>query len=397
MKIISVTFFYLGILSLIGSVPGLAQSEPTDVTIGKRFIIKSAVLGEDRAIRIYTTRLYENDRDSFPTVPVLYLLDGGIHDLHAVGLVEFLSYAARSIPPLIVVAIEQKDRFREFSPTRSLIDLNGKPSVRMETTGDAPIFFEFLRQEVIPFVESRYRTAPFRILAGHSFGGLFTTYVLFEHPEAFQACVASCPSVWFDDRAILKRPGPIGRAGQFLFFSVSTEAEAGQRAIRELDTVLRERATPGLVWEFRSYAAETHDSAYHPVLSDALRFLYPDWNFARSKAFKTSATYDGAVNHHKVLSQRYGYEIPVSLATISSVAVELEAQARSDESIALLEKFVAQHPQSSPAQAVLAAAHWRRGDRAAAIKHYERAAVLAPDNLQVKRALDRLRGGEKKP
>ena len=51
-----------------------------------------------------------------------------------------------------------------------------------------------LEAEVLPFVESRYRTAPSRLLAGHSLGGLFTTYALVNRPDLFNGYIALSPS-----------------------------------------------------------------------------------------------------------------------------------------------------------------------------------------------------------
>jgi pimeloyl-ACP methyl ester carboxylesterase len=41
-------------------------------------------------------------------------------------------------------------------------------------------------------------------LMGYSFGGLFTLHVLFAHPTAYRTFIAESPSIWFNDREVLK-------------------------------------------------------------------------------------------------------------------------------------------------------------------------------------------------
>ena len=41
-------------------------------------------------------------------------------------------------------------------------------------------------------------------LYGHSLGGLFVLGVMFNHPDSFNSYVASSPSIWWDNRSVLK-------------------------------------------------------------------------------------------------------------------------------------------------------------------------------------------------
>lgn len=57
---------------------------------------------------------------------------------------------------------------------------------------------EFLREELIPFIEANYRAdrdpSP-RALTGSSFGGLFTLIALFTEPAPCGGYVAASPAV----------------------------------------------------------------------------------------------------------------------------------------------------------------------------------------------------------
>lgn len=71
--------------------------------------------------------------------------------------------------------------------------------------GGAPAFLRVLREEILPLVDRTYRTGTDRALHGHSLGGLFATYALFEDPDLFSRYAITSPSYWWDDEAVFLR------------------------------------------------------------------------------------------------------------------------------------------------------------------------------------------------
>ena len=151
-----------------------AQDVGEDVVLGKLIRMESDVLGEERQIMVYLPRGYEQTTTKYP---VLYVLDGRTHFQHASSTVNFLSRNGR-IPQLIVVAIVNVDRTRDFTPT----SMENRPE-----SGGFDKFINYLQDELFPYVEKNYRTSPYRLLEGHSLGGMFSIHVLFKYPKMFQA------------------------------------------------------------------------------------------------------------------------------------------------------------------------------------------------------------------
>ena len=60
-----------------------------------------------------------------------------------------------------------------------------------------------MQDELFPYIEKNYRTVPYRLLEGHSLGGMFSIHVLFEHPEMCQAHFAMSPYVMWDENYVL--------------------------------------------------------------------------------------------------------------------------------------------------------------------------------------------------
>lgn len=153
------------------------------------------------------------------TYPTVYLLDanwsfGLVTDLTRIMAVQ------NEIPETVLVGIGYPvpESLREADTTvlrlraRDFTPVPARPEerdwtvwLRMPTleTGGAAAFFRFLETELIPLVEREYRSDPARrVLAGHSLGGLFTLYALFQDPPLFHACVSGSPSLWYANRAI---------------------------------------------------------------------------------------------------------------------------------------------------------------------------------------------------
>ena len=79
-------------------------------------------------------------------------------------------------------------RVRHMGPTVDWLE----PHVE----GGAKRFLGFIREELIPFVDSNYPTNPEdRTLLGASLSGLFSVYALLQHPETFNRYVAGSPAL----------------------------------------------------------------------------------------------------------------------------------------------------------------------------------------------------------
>ncbi len=168
---------------------------------GNRFTIKSETLGEERTIIVRTPPGYERNGQRYP---VLYLTDGNAHIGHTGPTIEYLSRAGR-MPELIVVAITNTDRTRDLTPTNASMWRADGTEAKLPTSGGADKFLKFIETELIPKIEASYRTQPYRVFAGHSFGGLFALHAFLTHPEAFNAYIAVSPTMHWDNHLLSRK------------------------------------------------------------------------------------------------------------------------------------------------------------------------------------------------
>src|SRR5260370_353157 len=205
MKLRHLSLFLLSCFVSIASAQEVAPPAP------QRLDIHSKVLKEDRVIWVRTPPGYQQSKDVYP---VVYQTDAPGHVNEIGGTIDFLVNNNR-MPPLIVVGIANTDRTRDLTPTHADMKNPDGTVTAFPTSGGADRFLDFIQTELIPEIEKRYRTAPYRIFAGHSFGGLFAIHALITRPDLFNAYIAVSPSLQWHD-------GPTPHQAQ-QFFATHTD------------------------------------------------------------------------------------------------------------------------------------------------------------------------------
>jgi predicted alpha/beta superfamily hydrolase len=242
-------------LLLLLSYGAFAQTDDKAIIIGKREKIQSKLLSEERPFSVYLPKGYENVAARPDGYPVAYLLDGDDHFHSVTGVVQFLGSYSRIIPEMIVVAIPNTDRTRDLTPTNTLT-MNGTQHDWLKTSGGNNTFLKFIQTELIPHMESTYRTKPLRIFIGHSFGGIAVINALYTMPETFNAYISIDPSLWWDDQVLLKKAKSYflkaDLKGKSLFISQANTlsprdtANSHFESIREFATLLETRNKSGI-------------------------------------------------------------------------------------------------------------------------------------------------------
>ena len=256
--------------------PARAQEAPAPgievapLTIGETFTIRSRVLGETRRINVYLPYTYADS--SRPSLPVLYMPDGGIAEdfLHVAGLVQ-VSVGNGTMRPFILVGIENTARRRDLTgPTTKADDRKIAPVV-----GGSAAFRRFIRTELMPAIEAQYRTTEESAIVGESLAGLFVVETYFLEPGLFDTYIAFDPSLWWNGGALVDSAGArLGTAsGRSLYLASSSQDQILAETRRLADT-LAARAPAGTRWHFEPMPDETHATIYHPAALRAFRELF---------------------------------------------------------------------------------------------------------------------------
>jgi predicted alpha/beta superfamily hydrolase len=159
------------------------------------------------------------------------------------------------IQPPIIVGIYNTGvkRISEYAPTRDKRHRKG---------GKADRYAEMLAREIKPFIDHEYRTlkpAKHTALGGSSLGALVTLVAGLQYPRVFGSLAVISPSVWWDNRAILRWVEDYSATSRpRLWVDTGTNEGSGAHYVVEDARALR-RALLEKGW------TEGHDLAYHEI------------------------------------------------------------------------------------------------------------------------------------
>jgi hypothetical protein len=379
-----------------------AQDDSTKPIQADVITISSKILHEDRRIYIYSSVKGSLHPDK--ACPVLYLMDG---ESHSGLLSEYIRYLSRwdvnVIPEMIVVGITNTNRTRDLTPTHSIINYRGVPDTSatswLKPSGGNEQFLQFIREELMPYVESHYKTQPFKIFAGHSFGGIAAVNCLLTHADMFNAYVAISPSFWWDREYMLhltnEKLKEASTLNKILFYSDASEGVADSSTFHtnliKFDSLLAKKRITGLEYKYVYYPEDIHMTEPIKGYYDALRFIYAQWEVPPQNPMRVTGSI--LMNHYNKLSKKYGYTILPNENNINDWASYLMTDAKTlDNAISLFEMNASNYPTSSKVFASLGDAYAKKGDKKKAIASYQKAIALNSKAEDVSTKLKALQG-----
>ena len=371
---------FAGVFALLVLVASSAMAQAPPGTTAIK--INSAVLGEERTILVRVPPGYETNKLRYP---VLYMTDGNAHIGHTSSTVEFLARNGR-MSELIVVGINNTDRTRDLSPTRVTTTVaGGNSALQFPTSGGADKFLKFIETELIPEIEKRYRVHQYRILAGHSLGGLFTIHTMLSRPELFNSYVAVSPALQWDNQVAVKRAEDFFKARKemdaTLFISLGREPGPIEDGFYQLKQVLEKNQTKGFEWKAQVLEEEDHGSVVMPSHYLALRKVFDGWQIPRDpNSGGVAGDFKSVEEHYQKLSKKFKYEILVPEGLINQLGYQSLFAERFDEAITIFKTNVERYPQSANVYDSLAEAYETTGKLDLAAPLYEKAQTLGQQN-----------------
>jgi len=307
--------------------------------------IDSEHTGRTQTIEVSLPRSYADHPES--EFPVLVLLDGESNLDYASAVTEFLAESG-AIPEMIIVGVHA-------GPTRAQDYAFAPIQEGMPAHGER--YIEFIRTEVLPFVEREYRAAPLRLISGHSLGGAFVTFVLAERTDQFSAYIVQSPYL----------PGEFGRAilgeleaslddsagGSAFYYANLGEEPDLRESFARLAGVVAESGA--LRSSTEVHPRKTHMSTRLIGLYNGLeRFFEPHWPFEGDA--------DSLPAHVSSLSEQYGYDALYSEVAYQQHIQRLMGTGDAAAAVDAARLYARQHAYSPVPHLLLAAALATSGD-----------------------------------
>lgn len=259
-----------------------------------------------RTYRISIALPYAYFEEKYPTWPfnkplkkwpIVYLTGANYYFGMVVDMIRSMAWCGRTTDAIIVgIGYPENSapqeawrdvealRERDFSPIRDQkreAELSKFLNRKIET-GSANEFLQFIKQELIPVIESEFNVdVKRRILAGHSMAGLLTAVALFAEPGLFEGYIIGSPWFWYANGYIFKQEEQFAqhhkklKARVHLWVGELEEAhdDPAVSKLLRFESILRSRNYKGLTLTRQVFADENHCEVPAPGFHASLKWL----------------------------------------------------------------------------------------------------------------------------
>jgi predicted alpha/beta superfamily hydrolase len=266
----------------------LVRDNPSVVGDLRLHEFESRIFRNRRWLRVWLPPEYDAPRNRSRHYPVFYLNDGqNLFDTATsfAGVEWQVDETAdrlirqEEVSPLIVVGIDnaQKERIREYLPYRAMHPPVWRPLGKR--------YPEFLIEEVMPFLFTRYRIArgPENTgLGGSSLGAIVSLFTVLDRPGIFGRLLLESPSLFVSNRRLLRYGRAFRQWPQRIFMAMGTREDGrldhDQEVVddvRELGQILRRVGLGEDRLRVEIEAGATHnEGAWARRFPEAMRFLF---------------------------------------------------------------------------------------------------------------------------
>ena len=364
----------------------------TPYSIGKTYKIYSNILKEDRSYILELPSSYETSKKNYP---ILVLLDGEVSYHSHSGILNHMT-EGRQIPEMIIIAITNVDRVRDYTPTKYLTNLNGSSAIdNHKTSGGSIQFLEFIEQELVPEIEQNYRTNAFKTLVGISHGGLLVGSAFLSKETSFNGFVSMDPSFWWDNQYLIKQLERtsldqikskriyLSTADKFENFDRIPQVFKANINSHELfNTVLKNKGFSPSKVELEYFKEENHWTVALMSLYHGMQFIYKDLKMKNIR----NSTIEEIVSYYNN-NYNGGFLPPEGdINTIGYYYINNDTK----KALSYFKLNVNNYPNSSNAFDSLGEAYMLLGDKKNAIKSYKKSFELDPGNENALKMIQQL-------
>jgi hypothetical protein len=350
-----------------------------------------------RSFTVVTPTSYESNPEK--KYPTLVLLDGEYLLDPFEGILKYGSYWD-DLPEMIIIAIDQNNGETRFKDSE--FDDAGFPS------GSGADFFEFIGQELYPYVDKKYRTLPFRMIAGHDTTAGFLNFYLYKDNPIFNAYISLAPEMAPEmEKRVAERLTKMTKP--VFYYQATGEADLKEINEKAAELDINIKAIPNATFKYQNdtFKGASHYSLVPKAIPSAIYFIFDGYQPIsmvefQDKILKLDAGYtDYLIAKYDELEKRFGFKMKPRLSDFKAIEAAILKNKAYNELQALGEYADKHYPKTILGTYHQALYFEKTGNYKKAIKVYQRAFTLEPireltKDFMLNRA-EALKGKEDKP
>jgi len=283
---------FLIICSLVLSVTA-AQTKGSSISIGTNYKINSKILKQDRGTQIYLPDSYATSNQKYP---VLYILDGQWFFSSGISIQKALR-TPDAIPEMIVVGIK-----------------NSNPLRRTLFSDDSEKFTAFLKDEVISFIDTKYRTNKERIIFGWEDAAYYISETILKEKDLFSGGIITDGG--YASEEIVKSFK--SNKAIYLYMANSKKDIFNISETEAFNKVLKKNSPKNLRWKYELFNDEVHETLGHLAMYKGIKYFYHNYDdlvFESLQQFEDLGGLDYLASYFKARTKRFGLDDEVEIDT----------------------------------------------------------------------------------
>lgn len=333
----------------------------------------STKLGESREITIGLPPSYE--QNSTKRYPILILLDGDYLFDPFFGALNYGAYW-EDLPETIIIGISQNINEERIDDS-NYDDFNGVPAEK------GARFFEFIGSELLPYIEKKYRAAPFRIIAGHDTTAGYLNFFLYKENPIFNAYISLSPELAPEMETRI--PENLAKLKQPIFYYQSSgdgDLKDVKETIKTLDANIKLVVNPQINYKYDHFKGASHYSTVLYSIPNALYQFFDCYKPISMAEYqeKIAVLQNGYV---KYLTDKYdgiektlGFKVPIRTTDFKAIEAAILKNKAYPELEKLSDIAKKAYPKSMLVDYELGLMFEKIGDSKKAAKAYQKAAQL---------------------
>ena len=262
----------------------------------------------------------------------------------------------------------------------------------MSATGGANTYLKHIEKELLPFIDQHYRVQPYRIIIGHSLGGLFAVHTLVIDPSLFQAYINIEGSLWFNDGADVDtlisylKTHPDYKSN-FMWVMEKMDTSYWFPVTHTLHDYLENQRPHNLNYKFIEIENDQHETLIYPGAYAALKELYKHYPFQ----FSPTSNLDDIKKHYDSLSFALNYKVAIPEDVYSVDVDHCKMVLRNmEKAVITCEAWIKDYPNSARALEKTGNTYLQMDKKDLSIKYLKKSLELNPDNNNARETLKKL-------
>ena len=329
---------------LIVAIATLGQSKTEIINV------QSKVFNEVRKVKVSLPEGYHDYPNRKYIVAWLFDAQSDAFFNFVKATIDYLT-ADGYISPLILVGISSGNRQYEFTPKAET-----EQGIKyFRKSGGAHLLALHLKDEVLPFIQKKYRCNSYNIGIGHSLGGTFLTYSLINYPELFNASIIISPNYQYDNEQLVHKFDSLTNNrilnNKFLYIAYGKGDAYEERfkpGTRKMDSLLIKKNIQGLKWKVNSLDNDSHgttatEGIFKGLIALYRQFTLPYDEFSILINDTTRPFIDNVKKYYKLQSDWAGIQLPL-INDINGMGYNCFYSNKSKEAIDVFEWALSLYP-----------------------------------------------------